>query len=141
MFGAVGAFGEEVEVDMVVDHVDGLVERVVVLAHCRHTVAHPENGQYPEEIQQFGHKGILENVAPRNEHFPHVVRREQHQRVHQRIAVIDTENQASFLGEVLFSMHFKPAVGAARVPVDIRQQKRIPKIRILYFLGHFPIIK
>jgi len=121
VLGAVHALGEEVEVDMVVDDVNGLVERVVVLAHCRHPVADAEDGQDAQEVEDLGHHGVLEDVAPRDEHLPHVVRRKQHQGIHQRVAVVDTENHGTALRQVLFPVHLKTPVGSPRVPVDVGQ--------------------
>ena len=76
VLGAVHAFGEEVEVDMVVDDIDGFVERVVVLAHGSHAVTDAEDGQDAQKSQNLGHDRILEDVAARDEHFFAVVGRQ-----------------------------------------------------------------
>ena len=119
VFGAVGALREEVEVDMVVDDVDGLVERVIVLAHGCHAIADAEDGQDTQEVKDLGHGRVLEDIASRNEHLPDVIGRKQHQGIHQRIAVVDAEDDGTVFRKMLFAMHFKASVGTARIPIHI----------------------
>ena len=74
MLGTVHAFGEEVKVHVIVNHIDSLVERVVVLAHGGHPVANAEDGQNAQKVQYLGNDWILEDVTPSDEHLFHIVR-------------------------------------------------------------------
>ena len=91
-----------------------------------HALAHPavadaEDGQDTQEVKDLGYDRVLENVASCNEHLFDVVRCQQHQGVHQRVAMVDAENHGTVPWDILFPMYLKTAVRHARMPIDIRE--------------------
>ena len=110
VLGTVTALGEKVQAHFVVHHVDGLLDGVGIVAHRRHAVTDPEQGEDAGELQDFGHGGIGENVATGHEHLLVMAGGQHHQGVHQGVGVVDAVNQGPVHGEVLLTVHFKTPV-------------------------------
>ena len=119
MHGAVRGLGVEIQWHLVVHDVDGLVDDVAVfITHRTDAVSDPIDRQYSEPPQNRGDTRFLEDVGTRDEHLFLPRGLEQHEGVHQGVAVVGTEHDCAVGGDVLLAYYLDPRKAAAGMVVD-----------------------
>ena len=110
VFGTMSPFGKQVKTHFVVNHIHGLFHRLRIVTDGSDAI--PDSVQWEDtgKPQQLGNGGVGEDVSPSHEHLFMMAGGQNHQSIHQGVAVVDAIDQGTILGELFLSMNLKTPV-------------------------------
>jgi hypothetical protein len=137
VFGAVSGLRENEQRHLVVHHVYGLLYSVTVFfTDGAQAVTHAENGQNFGPAEELCYKPAAENIASGYENLLASGGIDQHQGIHQGIAVIAGKYARSGLGNVVSPSRMISLEAAAYMMINEYLRKKI-QIVVVLNLTHF----
>ena len=127
-------FREDTERNTVLQYVDRLVYRLLVLLDCTDTVTLAHDRHDFQESKDLGQFRVPEDIGTGHKHLRLEVVGQHHQGIHERIGVVRRKDDRPVLRDILLAYHQNATIGMFDRKTHIVEKRAVHTVVVLYFL-------
>ena len=137
MRSSVLALRKYAETYLVLEGVYDDVLGLIVLEYISESIPLAYHRKDSDEVHQLGNKCVVEHIRSGSEYCFVIECTKDHQRVHQGVAVVGSNNYSSIGGNILQTFDFNLPVAMLKIPIDDRLQNIVAEVFVVNVLSHF----